>query len=42
MYSVVHIGGTTVKIGTEAGSNDITETAYPAHENPIIGMFGFL
>ena len=37
----MHTGESTVEIETEAGSNDITESAYPLHDNPVTGMFGF-
>jgi len=35
---VVHIGESTVEIEAEAGSNDVTESAYPLHDNPITGI----
>jgi len=35
---VVHIGESTAEIETEAGSNDVTESAYPLHDNPITGI----
>jgi len=38
---VVHTGESTAEIETEAGSNDVTESAYPLHDNIITGMFGF-
>ena len=41
VYSVVHIGKSIVKIEIVAGSNDITESAFPPHDNPVTGMFGF-
>ena len=44
MYSVsiVHVGESTVEIKTEADSNDITESSYPLHNKPSIGVCGFL
>ena len=38
----MYIGESTVKIKTEADSNDITETASPLHDKPSTGMSGFL
>jgi len=37
----VHTGESTAEIETEAGSNDITESAYPLHDNRVTGMLGF-
>ena len=43
MYSVsiVYVAESTVEIKTEADSNDITESSYPLHNKPSIGVFGF-
>ena len=40
--SVVYVGESTVKIKTEADSNDSTESADPLHDKPSTGMSGFL
>ena len=37
----MHTGESTAEIEREAGSNDVTESAYPLHDNTITGMFGF-
>ena len=34
----MYVGESTVEIKTEADSNDITESSYPLHNKPSIGV----